>query len=373
MLPAAAERPKLRHTLDQLSNVVEELLLGGLTTANDETRRAIEQTLQEAARLRLLRFGGTLRVVADDLARFQAQDPLLSRSRLTFFINRAWLLARGMARALEKEDEKEFDRLTHVPGAQPLASVEVACLGVWKKLTASAVMFQFRFRALADSGVVKTGDAVYWSSTQALRYKGFTPEAYLYLDQKQKFTPSILLERNAATLTNAVAAADEVGGWRLTLTDKSTVTAGAAFTDWERYLNWTPDAALERLNRQTPGPLDVATELQEEVVIRDYTIGAPTDGDEPGLTAYPVTAGGREFRAVVGAGTEGKALKAAFDELRKRDTVRPPLYGLMHYERCRLVLQPLTVFPTTGPRYVTISDEKVDKGALKAAMLRELF
>jgi hypothetical protein len=372
MLPPAAERAKLRSTLDQLAAAVEELLLGGLTTANDQTRRAIEQTLQEAARLRLLRFGGTLRVVADDLARFQAQDPLLSRKRLTFFINRAWLLARGMARALEKEDEKEFDRLTHVPGSQPLASVEVACLGVWKKLTATVVQFQFRFRALSASGPVKAGDAVYWSCVQPLRYKGFAPEAYLYLDQKQKFTPSVFLERNATTITNAAVAADEVGGWRLSLTDKSTVTANAPFGDWDRFLDWNPAGALGRLNAQSPGPLDVATELQEEVVLHGYTIGKPTDGDEPGLTAYPVTAAGREFYAIVGAGLEGKALKAALDDMRKSGTL-PPLFGLMHYERCRLVLQPLSTFPATGPEYITVSNEKVDKGALKAAMLRELF
>lgn len=373
MLPPPAERPKLRHTLDQLSNAVEELLLGGLTTANDDTRRAIEQTLQEAARLRLLRFGGTLRVVADDLARFQAQDPLLSRSRLTFFINRVWVLARGLSRALEAENEKEFDRLTHVPGSRPLTVVEVACLGVWKKLTASAVMFQFRFRALGDSGPVKAGDAVYWSCTQPQRFKGFAPEAYLYLEQKQKFTPTLLLERKAATLTNGLIAADEVGAWRLTLTDTSAVTAGAAVADWERFAHWTPDAALERLGRQTPGPLDVATELQEEVVLRDYAIGAPVDGDEPGLTAYPVTAAGREFRAVVGAGIEGKALRANLDELRKAGAARPPLFGLMHYERCRLVLQPLSTLPATGPEYLTISKDRIDARELTAALRRETF
>ena len=373
MLPPAAERPKLRSTLDQLAVAVEELLLGGLTTASDDTRRALEQAIQEAARLRLLRFGGTLRVVADDLNRFQAHDPLLSRSRLTFFINRAWLLARGMAHALEKEDEKEFDRLTHVPGTHPLATIDVACLGVWKKLTATTVQFQFRFRALAASGPVKMGDAVYWSCVQPLRYKGFVPEAYLYLDQKQKFTPAILLERKTVTLTKLVAVPDDAGNWRLSLTDQSTVTPGAPFTEWGRFLNWTPAPALERLARQTPGPLDIATELQEEVVLREYEIGASTDGDEPGLTAYPITAGTLAFHATVGAAAEGKALKGNLDELRKRGSARPPMLGLMHYERCRLVLQPLTTFPASGPEYLTISNEKVDKGALKAAMLRELF
>ena len=42
-------------------------------------------------------------------------------------------------------------------------------------------------------------------------------------------------------------------------------------------------------------------------------------------------------------------------------------------ERCRLVFQPLATFPATSPAYITISSDKVDKAALKAAMLRELF
>ena len=69
MLPPAAERPKLRATLDQLSAAVEELLLSGLTTASDATRQTLTAAMQEAARMRLLRLGAILRVLADDLNR----------------------------------------------------------------------------------------------------------------------------------------------------------------------------------------------------------------------------------------------------------------------------------------------------------------
>ncbi len=62
-------------------------------------------------------------------------------------------------------------------------------------------------------------------------------------------------------------------------------------------------------------------------------------------------------------------MKKGLDDLRKPKKARPPLYGLMHYERCRLVLQPLSTFGPSGPEYLTISAEKVDK----AALLRELF
>jgi hypothetical protein len=163
--------------------------------------------------------------------------------------------------------------------------------------------------------------------------------------------------------------AEDGGGWRLSLTDQSTFTPGGPFAGWAQFLDWTAKPAVERLTRQTPGPLDLETELQEEVVLRDYEIDAPTDGDEPGQTIYPIRMGHLAFRALVGAGTEGKSLKKALDDLRKPKANRPPLYGLMHYERCRLVLQALTTFGPSGPEYLTISAEKVDK----AALLRELF
>src|SRR5947207_1004894 len=105
MLPPPADRPKLRVTLDQLSAAVEDLLLGGLTTASDATRQAMQHALQEAARFRLLRFGGTVRTVVDDLARYNRKDPTLSKRRLTFFLNRSWLQARGLSHALEVGDE----------------------------------------------------------------------------------------------------------------------------------------------------------------------------------------------------------------------------------------------------------------------------
>jgi hypothetical protein len=367
MLPPPAERPKLRAALDQLSGAVEELLLGGLTTASDATRKKIAGAMEEAARMRLLRLGAILRVLADDLERFTKHDPLLSRRRLTLFLNRGWLVARGLSHALATGDEKEFDRLNLTPTTQPLPSVDVVCLGVVKKQTASLVQFQFRFRALSASGPVKAGDAVSWSFNHAVKVKDLPAESYLHMSQKQKFTPSILLERKVIAVRNAVAVADGAG-WRLALGEQSTVTAGQPFTAWDQYLDWTPAAARDRLAAVTPGPLDLESELQEEVVFREYFLGEPADGDEPGQAVYPVTAGRFELRAVVGAANEGKALRKRLDDLRAAKT-RPPLFGLMHYERCRLVLQPLTSFGGNVPEYLTISTEKVDR----AALLRELF
>ncbi len=368
MLPPAAERPKLRATLDHLAAAVEDLLLGGLTTASEATRKTLAGAMQEAARLRLLRLSATIRQLLDDLARFTAHDPLLSRRRLTLFLNRGWLIARGLSHALQTNDEKGFDRLNATPTTQPLASAEVVCLGVVKRATAAVVRFEFRCRVVAGTAPVTVGDAVSWSFTQPVKTKTFPAEAFLHLPQKQKFPPSCFLEGKRIAIGNANVSRDDAGAWRVLLTDASTVTPGAAFTDWKRFLEWTPTAALERLAKAVPGPLDLDNELTEEIVLRDYEVGPGADGEEPGQTAYPIPAGPLTLHAVVSSGSEGKAVRKHLDDLFKLKKARPPLFGLLHYERCRLVLQPLATVAESGPTYLTISPEKVDMAALLKAL-----
>ena len=120
MLPPPADRPKLTTVLELLSGAVEELLLGGLTTASESTRQTLDVAMQEAARFRLLRLGSSLRAAAEELGRFHRQDPAFSRRRLTFFLSRSWLLGRGISHALQTGDEKEYDRLTWSPATRPL-------------------------------------------------------------------------------------------------------------------------------------------------------------------------------------------------------------------------------------------------------------
>jgi hypothetical protein len=369
MLPPADQRPKLAAVLAQLGTAVEELLLSGLTTASDATKQTIRSVMQEAARFRLLRLGSTLRTAVEELGRFTAQDAGFSRKRLTFFLSRAWLLSRGLAHALRTSDEKEYDRLTWSPPSQPVPKVEVVCVGVVKKVAAGAfAAFEFRFRALADAAPVKAGQRLAWSVVFPLKPGvEIPPEGYLHLPQKQKFTPYILLERKSVVIENANLAADEAGGGRLSLTDSSTVVLGAAFKEWDRFLEWSPEAAVDRIRKHVPGPLDLDTELQEEVVLRDYEIGKPEDGESPGQLVYPITAGSLLFSAPAGSEAEGRTLGKCLEELRKLKKNRPPLLGLMHYERCRLVFQPLTAF-RPEPEYLPISKENVNKAALLKAM-----
>lgn len=368
MLPPSADRPKLAAVLAQLTGAVEELLLSGLTTASDATRQTLAAAMQEAARFRLLRLGSTLRTANEELARFTTHDAGFSRKRLTFLLNRAWLLSRGLAHALQTADETEYDRLTWSPATQPLPKVEVVCLGVVKKVAAGAfVAFEFRFRAVADAPPVQAGQPLAWSCVFPLKPGlEIPPEGFLHLPQKQKFTPFILLNRTSVIIERANLTAEEACP-RISLTDQSTVTAGSPFAEWNRFLSWSPERALERIRKQTPGPLDLDTELQEEIVLDDYEIGEPEEGDSPGQTVYPLTAGKLVFSAIVGSAAEGKTLRAQLDDLRKLKKNRPPLYGVMHYERCRLMFQALTAF-RPEPDYLTLSKENINKAALLKAM-----
>src|SRR5262245_35867703 len=150
---ADADRRKLTTLLGELARAVEELLLGGLTAASEATRRALDAAFQEASRMRLLRLGSALRVAAEELGRFTRDDPTCSRKRLYFFLDRAWVLCRGLARALAAGDEATFDRLLRTPAGVPVRRLEVVTLGAAKRVAAGAFCaFEFRLRALAAAG-----------------------------------------------------------------------------------------------------------------------------------------------------------------------------------------------------------------------------
>lgn len=353
---ADVDRRKLGVLLDELAGSVEELLLSGLTTASAATRRVLEVSFQEASRLRLLRLGATLRTANEELGKFVQQKEGFSRKRLCFFLTRAWLLCKGLAEALQKSDDKEFDRLLRTPTGEAVERVEVVTLGVVRKIVpGSFCAFDFRLRGVAD------GRSYVWSCVFPLTQGQDVPaEGFLHLTQKQGFKPLAFLDGKVITLHQVTVSTDEACG-RITLGAGSKAEVGAAFTDWKRFLDWDATAALERVRNHQPGPLDLDVELQEEVVLREWELGKPEEEDE-GVQAYPITQGETTFHALVSASEESKPLREALAARKKKG--QPPLFGLMHYERCRLVVQPLAVVGSKGPEFLTLSNEKVNLAAL---------
>lgn len=359
------DRRKLLPTLDRLAESVEELLLSGLTTASEATRQALGVSFQEASRLGLLRLGSTLRAANEELGRFTRNEAEFSRKRLSFFLNRAWLLSHGLARALRENDEAEFDRLVWTPASSPVERLEVVTLGVAKRVSAGAFCaFEFRLRTVQGTENIPVGHRLIWSCVFPIKPgTEVPPEGFLSLPQKQKFTAALFLEGKVIALERVAVALDGFGGGRISLGETSTVIAGEPFQDWAQFQTWNPTAALERARSHQPGPLDLEVEMQEEVALDDWQIGEPAERDGQNQDVFPIAYRGITFDAVVSQGPEGTALRKALVSLRKKKQ-RPPLFGLLHYEMGRLVLQPLAVFGKKGPEQLMLSEEKIDRAAL---------
>jgi hypothetical protein len=356
---ATADRRKLTTLLDELASSVEDLLLSGLTTASAPTRQALDVAFQEASRMKLLRLGSTLRVAAEELGRFTRNDPSFSRRRLCFFLGRAWMLCKGISKALHESDEPAFDRLMRSPVGEPVERMEVVTLGVGKKVTPAFSAFEFRLRDLSD------GARLVWSCVFPAK-KDIPADAFLHLPQKQQFVPTAFLDGRALVIEKASITRDEFGAGRIALGEQSKVTAGAPFTDWGRFRQWDASAALERVRGHQPGPFDLDVEMQEEVVLDSWEIGDPVHRDEA-QTVWPIRSGVTTFDAVVSRGAEGQALSEKLEGLRKQKE-RPALFGLLHYEKCRLVLQPLALFGEGAPQQLMLSNAKVDRAGLLRAI-----
>jgi hypothetical protein len=190
-------------------------------------------------------------------------------------------------------------------------------------------------------------------------------EAFLHLPQPQKFTPKLLLDPTEILVTDAAVALDEHGGGRLMLGPKSTVKPGRELATWDGLLAWDRARVVRRLRHHPISPLDLEVELQEDVVVTDWQLGAPAANPyRPDQQVFPLTAGGLELDAICSTGRDGGELMTALRGFVKPRAKRPPLYGLMHFEMGRLVFQPLTVFGDGGPRHLMISGENIDLASL---------
>jgi len=358
---APADKLPLIRQLTDLSGAVEEMLLTGLTAASETTRQTLEVTFREASRLRLLRLASTLRGANEEIGRFVSRQGEFSGKRLSFFLNRAWLLAQGLLQALQTGDEAALARLMWVQPARPIERLELVTLGVTKKVAqGSFCAFEFRLREV--SGVHPS--RLTWSCVFPLKPGNEIPaEGFLQLPQKQKFKTTVFLEGKTLTVTNVMVADDGFGGGRVTLTETSTVTPGNPFTGWSQFHVWTPEPLKKRLREHQPGPFDLEVELQDEIVLQDWSIQSPQAAVREGQITYPITSGALCFDAVVSAADDGAALRKALDELKKLKT-RPPLFGLLHFERARFILQPLSTLIETGPGLLTISTDAINNKAL---------
>ena len=342
--------------------------MAGLTTASRSTVERIDVTFKEASRLKLLRLGSNLRVANEEVSRFTKNQQQFSARRLSFFLGRTWLLAEGMRRALESNDDAMLAHLMVTSRSEPVDRVKTVVLGVSKRVIPGAfATFEFRMRCLEDSGPIARGTPLVWSFVSPMRADLDLPgEAFLHLPQKQKFKPTILLEKKVIEMTKCVVSRQPTAAARVSLTDASEVKTGDDHTEWESMWTWVAQDAATRLNDYQPTPLDLEIELQEEVFIGSWEAGEKKSNDE-GYDLMPLAAAGLQLEARLDRGPSGDPVNGVMTKLAAAKT-KPKLFGTMHYEACRLVFQPLTALGKDGPEYLTISPGKISQAALLKAM-----
>jgi len=363
------EKKQLLSLLEELQRAVDELLLAGMTAASKSTIERIDVSFKEAARMKLLRLGSTLRIANEEIARFTQVSTQFSARRLVFFLGRTWLLANAMRQALDKNDDAALQWLLATPPTQPIEKIKVVTLGVGKRVVPGTVAsFEFRLRAVEAAGAgVEAGAPLIWSCVFPMR-KGLDlpAEAFLHLPQKQKFKPSLFLEKNVVEITRCAVSRQPTSAARLSLSDASEVQPGAAFKAWDPFWRWTRAAAAARLDHYQPTPLNLEIELQEEVFLQEWTAGEKSSSDE-GYDELLLASSNITLAARLDRGPSGTPLHGVVTKLAEKKK-RPPLFGIAHYEACKIVFQPLAALGKDGPEYLTVSPDKISQAELVKAM-----
>lgn len=361
---SAAEQKKLSGVLKRTSEAIEEVIVGGLTAASESTHKTLAVTFREVSRLRLLRLGGTLRNANDEIARFVKDDERFSQTRLMFFLNRCWIMCRGIERAMQQKDSRTLDSLLMVPTTEKRDSLDVVCLGVAKKVVPDVFCaFEFRLRD------VDNGERLIWSTVFPMKPGAEIPaEGYLHLPQKQKFTPSLFLEKCDTSISNLLLAKSNAGPRRIQLTEESTVEIGNPYQDWDRFLTWNPQTALTRIQEHQVSPFDVDIELHEEAILDNFDRDEDAERNENRGKDYertPILYRGMQASLAVSKSVEGDACRDALNSRKKQ--AKDSLYGLMYYSDGEVLIQPLTLFENE-PTYITISKKSFDRKSLLKAL-----
>jgi len=366
--PPTTDDDATRQLAEELVKAVEELIRTGLVSATDATRVKLDATFKEASRHKLLRIGASLRYVNEEIGRYLADDGTFSQRRFGLFLHRSWLLAKGLLHALQTGNRALGTRLSlgagHAP--QPVKRLELCTLGVLKRVVSTACTFDFRLRIVAGPAEL-VGKSVTWSFIFARKSKEVPAEAYLHLPQPQKFKPSLLIEPRRIVVENAALSRDDRGNLRLLLGPPSTVVPGADITDWPALYQWNVANVIDRATRITPGPLDLAIEAQEEVMLVGWTTIPDELRSTPERHVYAISAqigpASVLLDAIVPAGADGVELHQALG--RAVNTPTPmPLFGLAYAEFGRMNFLPLSYLTDVGPQHLMWSPENIDVAAL---------
>lgn len=371
MAHAAPDPIRQQALLNQVANAIEELLLSGTTTASDATARTLGMAFEQAAQAGLLRVGASLRIVLEELKRLNTDPERFSTSRLAFFLDRCWLLAKGTLEALQDNDQQDLVRLTAPMQANAYGQLSVATAGVLKRHVPGAFSaFEFRLRLLqpaqaADGSCLAAGTALQWSFVvPAAAGHQFPAEAFLSMRQKQGFSPAQLLTNKAILIDECRVSRGETMRVNLGPNSKLTFTKEPV-ANWPQLLQWQPQQWLKKLRAHRPDPLELPNELSQEVLLNDWRLCgdfAPSTlpGRELSERSVELSAMNMRWRLRIDRGEtelEQALRKAASSQ------PQPALYASTHVELGKAVLTPLSLLDG-APKYITIAKPEYDRAAM---------
>ena len=352
--------------LSRVVQAIEEILNSGLTMASAATTQALGVTFQEVSRLKLLRLGSVIRSTHQEINRFVENEETFSQKRLTFFLNRSWLLCKGIEKAIIEKDKQALNELLWTPPTKKVKSVDVVCLGIVKRIAANQFCaFEFRLRD------VKSGQPLTWSCVFPLKKGVEIPaEGFLTLPQKQKFEPRVFTERSVINISSLMLTENLNGPPRIQLVEDSVVESKDPYDDWDSMFRWDVDKAIERIAKHEPSPFDVDIELQEEVVFANYKIGEKTISEDPPRTHWELIHSGVSFNLTIPNDPAYESTEKAIEAEQQKKSGGRTLFGTMHYSSGRLVVQPLTLFDqeSNSLDYISLSEKSVDKKAILSTL-----
>ena len=359
-----ANATQIRAMLLRVREATEDILATGMRAASESTCTTFGQAFHEASGMRLLRLGSTLRAANEEVRKYIGEDSRFSAARLSFFLNRSWMLASGMLQALDAKDGDAWQRLDWRPPARKIASLSLAVLGVGvRNSPGSFCAFEFRCRVLA--GDLEEGSDVTWSCVYPLKPgSDISPSALLHLKQKQGYKPRELLEGKIAKIANAVVTGSLEKGFRMSLTPDSAVESGKEVADWLAFANWQPERLAATLEAWQPDPFDLPVEQQQTVCLTDWSRA----GKEGELREQFI-----HFKIKVRELVCEAQLPANDAKWRKRFLAvkeGEPLIATAHFDRCTLLVQPLAVLrEDKAPDYLSINQEAKGAAELLKALL----
>lgn len=376
---APSDERKLVLVLEDLALAVEDIVATGLVTASSSTREKLDVSFKEASRLKLGRLAASLRYVTEEIQRYLDGALTFSGKRLTLFLVRSWILARALAQAIVEKNDHALARLLLAQPSVVVDSVQFVTLGVRKRVPQGTgiVAFDFHMRliepvALPDGATLAKGAPLVWSHIVARKDPGVAAEALLHLEVKPQgppgsptppgFKPVTLAEPEAFAFDAVALTPDGRGGARLMLGPRSRLRPLGRYDDWSTVTSSSPldpRALAERVRAHEITPLDLEVELAEELVLTEVSIGDVKPGDDDLADRMESSANGLTFEVPLARTEETVALREALRELKDRGA--GSLFGVVHFDRCRMMLAPLSVVDAkSGPRHLMLSLEKAD-------------